>query len=221
MIRVAIIDDQLEKSQRLAENLLEKEYPEMIRIHRYNSIDTFTTDAYKFSNLNYLIINMSLKIGISAKEGMFILKKMETLKNCQFILLKDSEARKSLPFNLIDVMMGAINIYVKKNRDRTLSNRIANIIRKGKDIPQPVNDSAQPTDAELSRELAELLPFGETEALLASEILYNSSIDVSYLSSKFQLPDTKIISTLLSLKLKADHLHYSIQTMHLNKPQYP
>ncbi|MES2558429.1 MAG: hypothetical protein V4590_01725 [Bacteroidota bacterium] len=222
MIRIAIIDDQAERSNRLEENLLAKDFPEVVRIHQYNSIDTFTTDAYKHSNLNFLIINMSLQMGIPAKEGIFILKKMPTLDNCQFILLRDSESRRNLPFNLIDVMIGAINIYVKKNRDRTLANRIANIILHENKIPHTFNDNDPIPlhESDMSQEISEMLPFGETESMLASELLFNSTIDIQHLSNKFNLSDSKIISTLLSLKLKADHLHYSIQTLHINKQNY-
>ncbi|MES2779321.1 MAG: hypothetical protein V4651_05420 [Bacteroidota bacterium] len=162
---------------------------------------------------------MSLKIGIPAKEGIFILKKTATLHDCQFVLLKDIEMKKNMPFNLIDAMIGAINVYVKKNRDRTLANRIWHIVlQKHKQQTIKPDTTIIPLhQSQPEMELVESNPFGQTEALLAAEILFNSTIDVSYLSDKFQLPDTKIISVLQSIKLKADHLHYSIQTMHLRK----
>jgi DNA-binding NarL/FixJ family response regulator len=87
MIRVAIIGDRPETRSQL-KAYLEQDPCNMFRkVDAYNSIDTFMSDAYMHTQLDVIVLDMALSIGIPPLEGISIIKKTCQIRHAKLLFL--------------------------------------------------------------------------------------------------------------------------------------
>ena len=100
MIKVAIIDDK--NGTRLPlQDYLNRDKSHFRKIHPYNSIDTFLSDTYKHIDLDIIILDMCLSIGLTSVEGLAIIHECKHLKKAKVLMLTSLSQNNYAIFKLL------------------------------------------------------------------------------------------------------------------------